>query len=1208
MRTIAFTLIMLLPGAVHALGLGKLDLRSGLNEPLDARIELLSPSPEELESLKIGLASSEDFEKAGIDRTALVSRISFEIKEPDKGSDYVRVFTQDPVREPFLNFLLEINWNQGRLFREYTVLLDPPIYSPALKFQKSQPVSSDTVIAEGDLQSTLSEPSTESSLQPSSQDEHSVVYNPDYKPSSSYAGGDYTTSAGDTLWSIASAMRPNDSVSIQQTMMALFRNNPDAFINRNINGLKQGKILTAPELADIEAMSRANAQGAVLTQGHLWDEYRGVISEQIEERPESTGLSPVDEESGSDSTAASTEEGETTQAEDPELRLLAAGEAADGNGQGSAETGSNVEALSNELAIVQENLVALEGENNDLKEELLEAEGIIEDLQSLITLKENELAAFQNQLAESETGAVAVDEESATEQAIIEEEIGEIEEQEVEEASEEEEVTEELVEEGDVIEEIVPKEVLEEGVVEEEMQAGVDETAEEEIVGEEEVLEEEMELEAEEILEEEVLEDEGLVDEEIDGSIDEAGREEVVAEEDDESDPGAMGIVEQYLGPVKDIIVDNLKLIGMGLGGILAVVLAYVGFTKWRANRAEVVEFDEADIMDLDDLNEESGAEGLMDVGDSATVDGDTTATHLVDNAGASDFPNFEDTQDIPIISVDEEEPEDDPLAEVNVFLAYEHFDQAASFVKSALDEQPDNLSFHTKLLEVYYAANDKAAYEEAAKVLHDKVDGTGHHWDMALAMWSEMSPNRALFEEGEDGLAETQEIPPDSGGIVDLTSAGDEASESTEDAGLDFDVGDVSGEDQILDLTNSDNTSAEVEELIGEITGENALLDLSAEESVADDILDLTAADNVDGLGEDLLDVTAALDLDDGESSAETAGGDGILDLSDEDDILDITSGAEDNLLDITSDNDLLDVSAENAILDVTSVTNLQSDSDDDLLDLTSASAGSADISGLLDLELDEGDTVSTDDNLLEGNGLDLDFTSDSTEAKSNNENVIDFDPQTGVMDIDQSDTVPSVGASGLEDIITEEDDSQFLDLEIAGESDGSATNLDIDLALDDTHLGQEQSSDDAVEDLSVDLGEITATSGLELDLTNDADFDGAETQTMAQDFDLNVEASKAEPSSEEELSLDMDGTVSMPDLDLELEDDEDDANTVFVPRSTDSDEQSLEDEISTKLDLAKAYVELGDSESAKTILDEIIADGNDDQKQQAQELLSQV
>ena len=107
--------------------------------------------------------------------------------------------------------------------------------------------------------------------------------------------------------------------------------------------------------------------------------------------------------------------------------------------------------------------------------------------------------------------------------------------------------------------------------------------------------------------------------------------------------------------------------------------------------------------------------------------------------------------------------------------------------------------------------------------------------------------------------------------------------------------------------------------------------------------------------------------------------------------------------------------------------------------------------------------------------------------------------------------------------------------------------------------------------------------------------------------DFDLSFDE-PAEESAEPEVALDLEGTVEIPKLGVADEDDDDDEHTVFVPRAAQPEEQSLEDEIATKLDLAKAYVELGDKESAKAILDEVMADGNDDQRKQTEDLLGQV
>ena len=90
-------------------------------------------------------------------------------------------------------------------------------------------------------------------------------------------------------------------------------------------------------------------------------------------------------------------------------------------------------------------------------------------------------------------------------------------------------------------------------------------------------------------------------------------------------------------------------------------------------------------------------------------------------------------------------------MQEVNTYLAFEQFDQAEEFVRNAINDAPENAEYHTKLLEVFYTSGNKKSYEEEAKSLHDKFGEANEHWNMAVAMWSEMSPNRALFEEGAD-------------------------------------------------------------------------------------------------------------------------------------------------------------------------------------------------------------------------------------------------------------------------------------------------------------------------------------------------------------------------------------------------------------------------------------------------------------------------
>ena len=115
------------PFAVNSLGLGDIKTRSGLNQQFQADIELLSVSNEEIGDIRVSLASEEVFAKAGVNRPFFLSQLKFTPVRLPNGKGVVRVTSGEPVREPFLNFLIELNWPKGRLFREFTVLLDPPV-------------------------------------------------------------------------------------------------------------------------------------------------------------------------------------------------------------------------------------------------------------------------------------------------------------------------------------------------------------------------------------------------------------------------------------------------------------------------------------------------------------------------------------------------------------------------------------------------------------------------------------------------------------------------------------------------------------------------------------------------------------------------------------------------------------------------------------------------------------------------------------------------------------------------------------------------------------------------------------------------------------------------------------------------------------------------------------------------------------------------
>jgi len=117
--------------SAYRMGLGGIEVKSGLNEPLVAEIQVIQSAPGEADGLAVALASAEDFARVGIDRARMEMPLTFTVAKGAAGQAVIKVTSAVPVKEPFLNFLLEVNWSKGRLLREYTVLLDPPVSAPA---------------------------------------------------------------------------------------------------------------------------------------------------------------------------------------------------------------------------------------------------------------------------------------------------------------------------------------------------------------------------------------------------------------------------------------------------------------------------------------------------------------------------------------------------------------------------------------------------------------------------------------------------------------------------------------------------------------------------------------------------------------------------------------------------------------------------------------------------------------------------------------------------------------------------------------------------------------------------------------------------------------------------------------------------------------------------------------------------------------------
>src|ERR1700690_1204999 len=135
---------LLSPSLSWALGLGEIHLNSSLNEPMNAEIDLIAASPEELGALRATLAAKDAFTRYGIERPPFLSTLTFKVGKSKDGRDVLLVRSSESIPEPFVTFLVEVNWARGRLMREYTVLLAPPVYTPGERASTAAPVAAAT--------------------------------------------------------------------------------------------------------------------------------------------------------------------------------------------------------------------------------------------------------------------------------------------------------------------------------------------------------------------------------------------------------------------------------------------------------------------------------------------------------------------------------------------------------------------------------------------------------------------------------------------------------------------------------------------------------------------------------------------------------------------------------------------------------------------------------------------------------------------------------------------------------------------------------------------------------------------------------------------------------------------------------------------------------------------------------------------------------
>jgi pilus assembly protein FimV len=396
LKKISVALCMaLLPVSVYAAGLGKLNVQSGIGEPLKADIELISITPDELSSITAAIASEEAYAAQGIERPASHNNIKVTVTKNSSGTPILKLNSAQPISEPFLDMLLQVDWNSGRLLREYTVLLDPPDYAgeadpnattnstaqvPVVKPSKS--ITAETSPATDNAVETIKRARKHhAKVAPVAAAEAST-------PSGEVNGQEYLTHKGDTLAKIAREMKP-EGVSLDQMLVGLYQANPDAFSGANMNRLNVGKIIRQPTADELNAITSKDAKKEIKVQTADWNAYRNKLGGMVaDSTPAADSEASTQSSGGKIKTAAEDKSMPATPGPKDVVKLSTGDNKIDVN---------ETKALQAKVTALQEESIAREKSLKDAQDRTAVLEKQIADMQKLIAMKSNAMSDAQKQ-------------------------------------------------------------------------------------------------------------------------------------------------------------------------------------------------------------------------------------------------------------------------------------------------------------------------------------------------------------------------------------------------------------------------------------------------------------------------------------------------------------------------------------------------------------------------------------------------------------------------------------------------------------------------------------------------------------------------------------------------------------------------------------------------------------------------------------------
>ena len=1098
---IAIASTLLFAPTTWGLGIGEIDIKSKLNQPLDAEIQITSASSSELRDVVFSIPNADVFARYNLDRPQVLNSVRFVVENRDSGNKVIRLASSQVVKDPFLTFLIQADWPQGRMLREYTVLVDPPLFVPNKSAAQTQAYVDNAVVS--NRATTNSQGSIDGRNEASNSGRASNNLNSGNYARANAAGDSYRVKRGDTLWEIANSIKPDDSFSVNQTMIAIFRNNPEAF-DGNINRLKAGQVLSVPTRNQINTLSQESANQVVRTQTRDWrDNTR-------DSRATSTSTTKNASSSGSNNTGNQTVSPESKEGR-LELKV------------------PNLDAES-ESTGVDAKQEGLGGSNVD-SQVVSELQAKVDEFERLLSAKDNELALLQQELAKARTQEGTESQNTETgevEAAVIE---GTETETPVDASESGPDTTTETIVETPVITAPV---ITTPEVVEPEKAPLI--TTPEEDKGDLFSLLKKIAIGL------------GLALLGLFGFL-------FIRNRNSGPSHDTLFVDEDLDTTVEDIAERVKTKIGNKYSGTAEVEILKEPVPSIESDDDQASSEDESIDIDF----------GSEDVGDTAEV-GIITETIESDEA----LP-FDDTTLADVSMGSMEMDANDPIAETDFHMAYGLYDQAADIMSTAITET-DDFKFKDKLLEVYFVSGNKEEFSRYAAEIQDEAK-SGHpsSWENIIIMGKQIAPENSLFsgDVGSAGIDEGLDFSLDQTGQIDVDQSlfsdleefsepeADEAeAKPASDEVIDLDFSDPS--DEVIDLDFSDPLDDVIDLDFSESSDEVIDLDFSdpAEASPDHDILGLDLSENLEvesnEFDDDLLDISLSLDLPEApvdlEGVIENFGSD--LDASLNGPISsELQSSLQDKIESMPESEVTKEINVEDLLdLDIGSVTGISEQSDvlDETLDFS--------------LDFDSADDLPSD-------GLNLDF-SDETQSLSDDflDKLDNDDTRTQEMKIDENFDL-LLGAGDDETGVSELD----LDLETLLSGDDDPFPDDTKRSMLPDGVGDADSG-------TMSLSALSEEKKLQLQELGEV---------------LNPDDSHASTAqiSDEELAA------------MGLSDDGPELMGVTGLAFDDSDDV---DAVSTKLDLARAYIEMDDPENAKSILQEVIEEGDFAQQGEAKDLIA--